>query len=631
MAESLKALFTELLRPCPPRDALLRGRRQLEDALNQQPDSTVGPSLEWSIDLSEAEHLKAPNLQLQFIQGLGAVWLSGLGQPALATGIVEGILFQLYCRSLDQDELIGMKPPNYFHDQPIRSSTFQLVLTLLTLRHYPQSFLPEILGVTLAACSLTGLRMPLPKDARELALEALNEARSQDWDEHRIGRGTALYQCLMRNIAADLKDPLPLLTHHDAFAEVIRKKARGAKGYHANIRVEGKPLDEWFDEASIDPEKLMMALASSRFVEAGCPNRSRLIQAMDFGGPMFGVFDDDERTRAKRWIEDPSDISRGPDPRPPATAVETSVIPPLAPRPSPSGLRELFHQLIHSENPAESPEESLQLIRRILRRTRWLRRLGLLPNAFHYDPESLDQFLEQTHHEALKPKARRFKNRALSRKDWIWILTQLSPSVLIDGAWLSGVPNAFSLMQPWHLKLLRIHEDELGRGDPQKNHPRVYRRLLESLKVEVAEVTDLGFALNPEINTVAFQFAAYMAAIGLHFHTFEPECLGLNLAIEISGLGAGYQNIIRDLRGHGIDPMIAELHLSIDNLDSGHARIARDAIVLYLESVAQREGEKAQQAAWQRIQLGYLSYGVALSGMGLLFLWRWLFSSRLTR
>lgn len=346
---------------------------------------------------------------------------------------------------------------------------------------------------------------------------------------------------------------------------------------------------------------------------------------------MFGVFDDDDRTRALRWIDDPNGISPMPDSRIPATALEASVLPPRLPKPSPSGLRELFHQLIHSENPAESPKESDRLIKTILRRTRWLRRLGLLPKAFHYDPETLDQFLEQTHQEALKPKPRRLKNRALSRKDWIWILTQLSPSVLIDGAWLSGVPNAISLMQPWHLKLLRIHEDELGRGDPQKNHPLVYRRLLESLDVDVAEVSDLGFALNPDIDTVAFQFAAYMASIGLHFHAFEPECLGLNLAIEISGLGTGYQKVIRDLRGHGIDPLIAELHLSIDNLDSGHARIARDAIVLYLESVVQREGEEAQQAAWQRIHLGYLSYRVALTGMGLLFLWRWLFFYRLTR
>jgi hypothetical protein len=205
-------------------------------------------------------------------------------------------------------------------------------------------------------------------------------------------------------------------------------------------------------------------------------------------------------------------------------------------------------------------------------------------------------------------------------------LTQLSPAVLVDGAWLAGVAGASSQLKPWHLELIKIHEDELGNGDPVQNHPRIYRRLLESLEIDLPAVADPAFAHDPRIHSQAFAFPSYMVAIGWHYAEFEPECLGLNLAIELSGLGSGYQQVIESMRQARIDPLIAELHLSIDNLASGHARRARDAIVLFLENIARTEDRPGVMRAWERIHRGFLSYRVALFNIGILILARYLIS-----
>jgi len=195
---------------------------------------------------------------------------------------------------------------------------------------------------------------------------------------------------------------------------------------------------------------------------------------------------------------------------------------------------------------------------------------------------------------------------------------------LVDGAWLAGVSGAPSQLQPWHLELIKIHEDELGNGNPDQNHPRIYRRLLESLNIDLPDISDPAFADDPSIHSQAFVFPAYMVAMGRHYAKFEPECLGLNLAIELSGLGAGYQKVIESMRKAKIDPLIAELHLSIDNLASGHARRARDAIVLYLEHIVRTAGNAEAISAWKRIHRGFLSYRVALFNIGILILARYL-------
>ncbi|MFM8441840.1 MAG: iron-containing redox enzyme family protein, partial [Methylococcus sp.] len=124
-----------------------------------------------------------------------------------------------------------------------------------------------------------------------------------------------------------------------------------------------------------------------------------------------------------------------------------------------------------------------------------------------------------------------------------------------------------------------------------------------------------AFARHPGLLDTAFDIPVYLLAMGLFGAHYRPEQLGLNLAIELSGLGAGYLRAIDILRHHGMDPTIIQLHLSIDNLASGHAAWAREAIVLHLDEVRRLGGDTALAAAWRRVWLGYQSLQAASLGL----------------
>jgi hypothetical protein len=93
-----------------------------------------------------------------------------------------------------------------------------------------------------------------------------------------------------------------------------------------------------------------------------------------------------------------------------------------------------------------------------------------------------------------------------------------------------------------------------------------------------------------------------------HSGEFLPELLGLNLAIEMAGVGETYRMATRLLRRHGIDPYFFQLHETIDNAASGHTAWSTEGIGIHLELAAQ-QGEEAVARAWQRVWRGYAAYG----------------------
>lgn len=580
------------------------------------------PRTECTVDLKTFEKEWAP------VRSITPVWLSRMARPAVGENKLEGILYQIYCRSLDPHQ--GQTAFDHYHRTPMHPSAMGLCIALLTLSHFPRRFLPEIVGVTLAHASWVIDEIPPPKERHERALAGLETALARGLDEERIRKGFSLYREAAFSVSSGQRGIFPNRIHREVFAKVVTEKALAAKGYHAKVRLEGRALDEWFEDHGHQPEPLLRALENSPLVDTACPYGSRLIKAMDFKGPMFGVFDAQEREAAARWIASPESMASNQTLNG-SSEIETRWRASVAPsrRHRSKGIRNLFHLLVAAENSNDLPDEGILLIRRILGRTQRLQQLKILPKPFRYEPARLDQFLHDRHRAALQAPKRRFFSTHLTREDWRWTFTQLSPAVLVDGAWLSGVASLPSPPQPWHLELIKIHEDELGNGDQAQNHPRIYRRLLESIDIHLPKISDPAFTEDARIHTSAFTFPAYMVAMGWHYAQFEPECLGLNLAIELSGLGSGYQKVITSLRQARIDPLIAELHLSIDNLASGHARRARDAIVLYLEHIARAEGPNGEARAFERIHQGFQSYSVGLVSLGALMLSRHLLSGHI--
>ena len=161
------------------------------------------------------------------------------------------------------------------------------------------------------------------------------------------------------------------------------------------------------------------------------------------------------------------------------------------------------------------------------------------------------------------------------------------------------------------LKLWRTYLDELGDGHTEWNHPNVYRRLLDSQRIPIAAFDQPAFIEDARLIDAAFRLPAYLMSVALLSRDFLPEILGLNLAIETSGLGHHYLSAIRTLKAHDIDPSIIELHLSIDNLSSGHSRWALEAITHYLNDLDQRGGYALVTNSWSRIRQGYASLSTA--------------------
>jgi hypothetical protein len=569
---------------------------------------------------------------------LDRIWLARAAQPATAHRPAECHLFGLYCRSVGLDDcatsassrfraaltLAGaalplLNDPGFFHTPDIPDFAWNLPAAQLCLFHRPRRYFPELLGWTLAH----SLREPAWWDGtgeaeaahcRALARAALEACEERD--DTRVRTGWALY-CklfadLLNQTAAAAARKIPA---RDALAGIIQAKRAHAVGHHGRIFLDGRGLDEWL--ADPDPEPLLRALSASGLVDHARPEASRLIRAMDFGGPMFGVFDRAERQVYLDWMENEN------HPIPFIAQTQAFVPRPAeADRPQRVPLpskRALYTALLRAESAADLPDQATAAVNRILRLTR-----VMMPfqrghrRFFRYTEADFHARIEAIHaHEIgrYRPSdAPAQVSEALCR----WIILQFAPAILVDGCWLAGIGTAAECLDTAGRHLLKIYADELGNGRPERNHPNVYRRLLGQLSIELPPFDSEAFANDPRFLDAAFDLPVYLLAIGQPPQRHFPELLGINLAIELSGLGAGYMRMIDVLRSHRIDPAIVQLHLGIDNLASGHAARAREAVIIYLDEMERKGGEEVSRQVWRRIWTGYLSLHTA----GLSLAWR---------
>lgn len=659
----VRRLCQTLLNGCPERADLEAVENLLCAALKraeQCNEAAPPPGMPW--ELSSPPDPECPVRRRLVRQALAptllldGIWLARVAQPATGHRESECHLLELYCRIMGLDDparspplrfraslltagvsLPDLRSPAFFQDGRFPLFALQLPSLHLGLLHRPRSFFPELLGYTLAHLC----RKPawwdgepsLPDEAGYLALAALEAYPGRHAHEERIRAGWDVYRSAFETLTTEIESVLALqVSAEDAMAGIVRSKLPHAVGYHGRIKLQGRNLDQWLAESADEPRRLLRALRDSPQADRACPAGSRLIRAMDFGGPMFGVFDADERQTCVAWIENPDApapampfAERAPAPGagiPPSPATARSGI-------SPDGLdgnpRRLYTALLDAESPAERPPAADAFIRRILGRTRRL--TPVLPahrRLFSYSPEAFHARLDALHQREVRRYRPLTGPPKIDREFCRWAALQLAPAILVDGAWLAGIATAAENLGDIGRHLLKIYADELGSGHSQWNHPNVYRRLLESLDFELPDFDRDDFALNPQFLDSAFDIPVYLLAMGQSTDRYFPEVLGLNLGIELSGLGAGYMQVIDMLRYHGMDPTIIQLHLSIDNPASGHASRAREAIVLYLDEIRRRAGAEAVDNLWERIWTGYLSLNVAALGLAIGFTGRYL-------
>lgn len=543
-----------------------------------------------------------------------------------------------------------------FAQQPdVGDEIFDFAAIQLALAQFPRALFPELLGFTLAYCHSASLperffpngencKLPdflaIRNQRRKLELPAIKsviqaylaELRSQsDLCWRRIQAGFYLYRLHTGYCQVRLDERLhTVLSPRQAMHKLLQSLISHAIGHHGNVRLGSKTVDEWFKETPFKIDNFLATLLHSPLVDRAKPENSKLLKLYDFRGPMFGVLDEKGKVIVKNWLLSELD--------PEHAALKKTRIAPLKSRSYTYGLKKipseparidgLFKAEIHSSAPSDRKEygklDNKELFyylinnelfpgvlpaakKRVESVLYWAKLFSRLPFR-HYSHRTFTGYIETLYRKEVARYQPLNKKPKLAKEAYRWGIEQFAPTILTDGAWLQS--SHWLAYHPTHAiggLLEKIYLDEIGNGILEQNHPFIYQQLLDSVNIKLPPVHTREFVGHPGFIGGAFDIPVYLMAIAKSPSAFLPELLGLNMAIELSGLGNVYLRLSAALRYWGIDSAIIDVHTAIDNLASGHSALAMKAIQFYLDEIASCSGKAAVDLHWRRIYTGYCS------------------------
>ncbi|MYR96705.1 MULTISPECIES: iron-containing redox enzyme family protein [unclassified Streptomyces] len=542
-------------------------------------------------------------------------------------------------------------------DQRIPDGAFRLPALLLAMSRRPDDFRGGILGADLCLRAvgllpalelvrevlptgadwpaldpgeLRGTEGPLPVEQCRAAVDALVAVEGE--------RGAAAARSGFRWMLAGLRDwsealHAELVAAGDpAFdmAELMRLRSREGAVYHHQFLLEGKPLARWLAECRTDPGPLLDVLARSKLVKPGRSGASSLVRGLvGERGPMFRVFSPEDLTVIRRWIDSlpvrPADThgagaETARDARPPRTpSPAAGPQDPLAavagalragarsPGRTPSGLREAYHLLMTRTDTPALRSWAMEYV------AGWLARSGhgmdrtAMPLPERWGHEGLRPWLQAQHD---RHGAEFEENAAIplpSKEAVVDDTVQTAPLTLIDGSWLQGFTDYEQASSAIGHSLFETYWDELGNGEPHLNHPLIYRDVLKEMGVELPPTASAAFAQWPGFREESLELPVYWLCVGRFPQTFLPEVLGLNLAMELSGVGGTYRRARLALKAYGFSTRFVDIHNTIDNVATGHSAWAADAVDTLLASLPDAPGPGARADVWSRVRVGYRS------------------------
>jgi hypothetical protein len=209
---------------------------------------------------------------------------------------------------------------------------------------------------------------------------------------------------------------------------------------------------------------------------------------------------------------------------------------------------------------------------------------SIVETKFPMDEEGLLRWLAENSEQAGKQfqeylrgrrngKPRRFFS---NKSHALFFIKNVAPTKMVDGAWLSGFINYHKNEKCFGL--IKTYLEELGEGIQEKNHVSLYRKLLRSY----------GLNLSHELEDKYYQQGAIQLALGQLTEYFMPEAIGFNLGYEqlpLHLLITAYE-----LKELGIDSYYFTLHVTIDNANSGHAKLAVQSVLDNIPQLGDREG-----------------------------------------
>jgi hypothetical protein len=582
---------------------------------------------------------------------LGGCWLDVLSQPATQPSVIVNRLFtQHYVlrgegnprRSLHhvrrrELEDAGIYLPeigaaDFLARAGARPLTALHGSCYLALSRLPANFLPELVGVHYGVLALgvddqlAGLPPMLTEPELRDVLAAYL-ALASPAERERLHTGLRLALDLEREHVAMLAE---LAAWHQGrslesqVAAIVARHAPYAGRQHAQVRVGGRLLAEAFRDPDLDIGAFLADFRESAALRrAGDDGSCRFITAIKFGGPMFGIFDDDEAATFRAWVET---VQAGERPgivitpntagdvraRERAAMLTTSVPADVViAGPGTPDDRELFYRLVNIENYPNTRPIAAERAERLFQQAEILFTHGAGgrytdASYFDYTADALLARASRVYWEKLVEPYRPLPEIP-SRDEVIFLQATYALGALVDAAWIHRVANVGRCDRTCNSALFSIYADEVGHGDLRKNHITLIHRALRSMDIQLPHIRDAAFLDQADLPDDLYGFSLHQLCMALFPDTYFNEILGYNLAIEMFGLGELRQHEVQKLRHYGFDDCYEQAHLTIDNLSAGHSRQAADIIVSYLDEVRRSLGDAAVQREWRRVWRGYAS------------------------
>jgi hypothetical protein len=329
---------------------------------------------------------------------------------------------------------------------------------------------------------------------------------------------------------------------------------------------------------------------------------------------MFRIFSPDDLTIISRWIDAlPAGPSPGKAAGAPAVesrglAMVTDLLAARVPPGSgPKDLREAYLLLMVRTSGPALRDWCLRYVRGWLARARHRVASGSMPLPEEWRTEGLRPWL-QTQHDRHSVEFEASADTPLpSREAVVDDAVQTAPLTLIDGSWLQGFTDYELASSDIGHSLFSTYWDELGNGEPGLNHPLIYRQVLKEMDIDLPPTASPEFAHWPGFRDASFELPVYWLCVGRFPRTFLPEVLGLNLAMELSGVGGTYRRASIALRKYGFSTRFVDIHNTIDNVATGHSAWAADAVDTLMSSLPDSPGPTGRAAVWDRVRAGYRS------------------------
>lgn len=579
---------------------------------------------------------------------LGGCWLDVLSQPATQPSVIVNRLFAQYFvlrgrenprrsvhqarrRALEGRDIVlpAIGAADFLAKTGARPLTALHASFYVALSRLPANFLPEVVGVHYVFHALGvddllfGTAPPLGEpDLREVLSAYLDLAGPAE--RRRLLTAVRLTLALEREhvgMLAELAAWHEGLSLESKVAEIVVRHAPMAGTQHRHVRVGGRLLAETFADPGLDIAAFLAEFRESRPV-TGEP--SRFIEAIKFGGPMFGIFDEREAAVFKAWVESVHagerpeieiSVNTVGDERASAWASALAHSTPadvVRAEARPRDDRELFYRLVNIENFANTLPAAFEHASKVLADAEilWTHGAGgryTDATWFDYTPEALYERCERVYWDKLIAPYQPLKEIP-DRDMVVFLQTTYALGALIDGTWLHRVGNLGHRERPSDAMLFSIYADEMGHGDLRKNHLTLIHTALASMGIRLPHIREAAFMEQGDLPDDLYGFSLYQLCLAMFPGTFYNEILGYNLAIEMFGLGELRLHEIQKLNHYGFDDCYEKAHLTIDNFSAGHTKQAADIIVTYLDGVRRTLGDAVMRQEWRRIWRGYAAY-----------------------